>query len=76
MTPSNNIDTEQVELGYIDDGGASRHYFLYKKKAMPVEWADIAVPCLKADRDKLIKHLAFYYGLPEAEMRKVAEGVK
>ena len=31
---------------------------------------------IAADRNKLIKHLAFYYGLPEAEMKKVAEGVK
>lgn len=72
-TTSNNIDTEldraiSLAQGYIDDE---------EVQAQARAIALVAIQnILKADHNKLIKHLSFYYGLPEAEMKKVAEQIK
>ena len=74
--PSNNIDTELREQILTE--------FKQVHRLAPADYTEnctnVVMSILEAeigaDRNKLIKHLAFYYGLPEAEMRKVAENVK
>lgn len=68
-TTSNNIDTDKMKLVIVE---ALLRTEIFEQSGAE-DYLNIV---LKADRNKLIKHLAFYYGLPEAEMKKVAEGAK
>lgn len=68
-TTSNNIDTDKMKLVIVE---ALLRTEIFEQSGAE----DYLDTVLKADRNKLIKHLSFYYGLPEAEMNKVAEGAK
>ena len=69
-TPTpNNIDTDKMKLVIVE---ALLRTEIFEQSGAE----DYLNTVLKADRNKLIKHLSFYYGLPEAEMKKVAEQIK
>lgn len=65
-TPSNNVDTAEIETIIWENVGHDTYQ----------DNVDNIIAHVTADRNKLIKHLAFYYGLPEAEMKKVSEQIK
>lgn len=51
------LKQSEIETGYIEDGEASRHYFVCNKVSMPIEWADIVVPYIKNQQLALINKI-------------------